>query len=453
MPSSRAGAGSGSADRLRVLLLAEMANPDWVSVPLVGWSHARAIARRASVHLVTHGRNRDNILAAGLREGVDFTSVVSRSDAPLWKAGSLLGAKWGTGWTTRTAIGALSYLAFERTVWKLFGERIRAGEFDVVHRLTPLSPTNPSLIARKCANAGVPFVLGPLNGGVPWPRGFNQARVREREFLSYIRGAYRLFPGYRATREAAAALIAGSRDTRAQIPSRWQSKTVYIPENGIDISRFDEVARGPVGLPIRVVFVGRLVPYKCPDVLIEAAAPLIRSGRVRVEVLGDGPLMGQLRDLVKREALEAGVSLPGWVPHGDLNRRLAEAHVFAFPSVREFGGAVVLEAMATGLLPVVVDYGGPGELVSDQTGIRIPIGTRASLVKGFREALEKLAENPARVRDMGQKARERVLQLFTWDQKAGQTLEVYRWVLGRRDRPDFGMPLPDPLPDASARRA
>jgi hypothetical protein len=83
---------------------------------------------------------------------------------------------------------------------------LRAGEFSLVHRLTPLSPTLPSLLASRCKEIGVPFVWGPINGGVPWPAAFDRERRREREWLSYVRGAYRYLPGYRAsTRRCAAA--------------------------------------------------------------------------------------------------------------------------------------------------------------------------------------------------------------------------------------------------------
>ena len=47
------------------------------------------------------------------------------------------------------------------------------------------------------------------------------------------------------------------------------------------------------------------------------------------------------------------------------------------------------------------------------------------------------------MRLIGEKARGRVQKQFTWDVKAGQIVEIYRWVLGQRDKPDFGMPLPD----------
>ena len=100
-----------------------------------------------------------------------------------------------------------------------------------------------------------------------------------------------------------------------------------------------------------------------------------------------------------------------------------------------------------GLVPVVADYAGPRELVSDATGIRVPLGRRTELVAGFRRALEQLAERPDFVRTTGERARRRVLELFTWDAKARQTCDVYRWVLGARDKPDFGMPFPDTPPD------
>jgi glycosyltransferase involved in cell wall biosynthesis len=92
--------------------------------------------------------------------------------------------------------------------------------------------------------------------------------------------------------------------------------------------------------------------------------------------------------------------------------------------------------MMLGLVPVVVDYGGPGELVTPDTGFAVPIGTRAEIIARFRAVLEGLAADPSRIRPMGERARRRVLEGFTWEAKARQVLEVYRWAMGElSDKP------------------
>ncbi len=467
----------------RVLLIAEQANPTFVSVPLEGWSLSRAIAARVDAHVVTQVRNRQAFLDAGLTEsdaawgggrgenraakgdksgattGGDFTAIDSERVAAKMHvlAGALRGGK-GKGWTTVMAFNAISYAYFERLVWKRFGGAITAGAFDVVHRLTPISPTLPSRLAGWCAKAGVPFVWGPINGGVAWPREFDSARRAEREWLSYIRGAHRWMPGYHATRRHAAAIMVGSAATWQQMPGRYGAKCFYVAENAVDPARFglggggnahstkdgDRAADGPAGKagggPLRVAFVGRLVPYKGADMLLEAAAPLIREGRLTVTLIGDGPERPRLERLIADEDLDPGVDLAGWVPHEQLRHRLAEHDVFGFPSVREFGGAVVLEAMAVGLVPVVVGYGGPAELVDDATGFRVPIGDRASIVAGVRETLTHLADHPDALAPMAQAARHRVAERFTWDAKAADVESVYRFVTGAGPRPTLEPP-------------
>ena len=429
--------------KIRALVIAEAANPEWASVPLEGWSHSRAIAGVVDAHVVTQVRNRDAIARAGWEEDAQFTAIDSEAVAKwVYRVAAVARGGAGKGWTTTAAFSTLSYYYFEHLVWRRFGSRIRAGEFDVVHRVTPLSPTQPSLIAKKCRRAGVPFVWGPLNGGVPWPKGFDAVRLREREWLSYVRDAYKLLPGYRSTRRNAAATIIGSRDTWRQTPEKYRDRAVYIPENGIDPDRFNLTASHESTSPLRVAFVGRLVPYKGVDMLVEAAAPLVQSGKLVLDVIGDGPQMPAIRELVDREGIQDGVTLAGWVDHGQVQERLVRSSVFAFPSIREFGGAVVLEAMALGLVPVIVDYAGPSELVTDEIGYRVPVGSRADIVARFRDVLEGLANDASGIPAMGRRAQRRAKDLFSWPAKARQTLEVYRWVCGRRpDKPDFGMPL------------
>jgi glycosyltransferase involved in cell wall biosynthesis len=428
--------------RPRLLVIAEAANPEWVSVPLVGWNLAKALREVADVHVVTHVRNRRAMERAGWAVGRDFTCIDSEALArPLWRLAERLRGGQGVGWTTLAALSWPSYLYFEHLLWRKLGARIRAGEWDLVHRVTPLSPTVPSLIARKLRRVGVPFVLGPLNGGTPWPAQFDDARRAEREWLSYVRGAYRYLPGYRLTGELSSALVVASRSTWSQLPERWRERAVYIPENGIDPTLFASREKPAATSTLRVIFVGRLVPYKGADMLVEAAAGALREGRLSLAIVGDGPQRASLEDQVRRLDVATRVTFHGWQSQQRVAELIAAADLFAFPSIREFGGGAVLEAMACGVPPLVVDYGGPGEIVTETSGYAVPLGTRSEIVERLRRALDGILACPDELARKGAAARERVERHFTWSRKAEQMRAVYEWALGRLGKPDFGMPF------------
>jgi glycogen(starch) synthase len=425
--------------RLKVLILAEAANPEWVSVPLVGWSLATALARQTEAHIVTQVRNREAFIRAGLRESIDFTAIDTESLLrPLSRLAERFRGNSGVAWTVQTAISSLAYPYFEHLVWKRFGQNIRDHSFDLVHRITPLTPTAPSSLSKRCARAGVAFVVGPLNGGVPWPAGFNSARRAEREWLSYVRSAYRLLPTASDTLKHASAIVAGSKYTLSEVPARNQHKCFYLPENGIDPARFSQKAEKHVSGPLRICFVGRLVPYKGPDILLEALAPLLRSGAAYLDILGDGPLMPVLQEIVRTENLGQAVTLHGWVQHHEVQGIMCRSQMMALPSIREFGGGVVLEAMALGLIPVVVDYAGPGELVDRSVGFKVALADRAGIVDGFRTLFLDLIAKPERLGGLPDACRRRVEDFFTWDAKARQMLQVYEWALNpKRRKPEL----------------
>jgi phosphatidyl-myo-inositol dimannoside synthase len=434
--SSKVAKSPGKA--LRPLLIAEAANPEWTSVPLVGWNLAHAIMQRTNALLVTQVRNRDALLRAGLIEERDFIAIDNERVArALYRLSERLRGGENKGWTVVTALSSFSYYSFEHEVWKLLGKRLMAGEFDLVHRITPLSPTSQSPIAKKLKRHEIPFVLGPLNGGVPWPKGFSDVRRREREWLSAIRKLYFLMPHYRTTRSEAAALIAGSRHTLSELPADCAERAFLIPENAADPDRFPFHLRELSGNRLAVAFVGRLVPYKGADILIEAVATY--RGRLNIEVLivGDGPQRQELEETVRRKGLWNSIRFAGWVGQKDLAATLAGYHVLALPSIREFGGGVVLEAMSMGLVPMVANYGGPPELIDDQSGIVVDFHNRETLIAGFIQAFERLEGNPGLVELLSGGTFRRVRERYSWQAKADQMCEIYNWILHRGPKPTF----------------
>jgi glycosyltransferase involved in cell wall biosynthesis len=425
---------STQQDRLRVLVVAEDCNPEWPSLPVVGYKAVKALAEVVDVTLATQVRNRPAIEAAG---GCGQAQVVYLDNeyiaAPLHRIASVLRGGSSLNWGVNAAFGYPAYLFFEWEVWKQFRYALRAREYDVVHRLTPMTPTQSSPLAKW---SPVPFILGPLNGGLQWPTAFRDAAKREREWLHRLRSAYRWLPYHRAMLRDADAILASFAHTIKGLPKEVHEKVIDFPEIGVDPDVFQARSTSTNGGRVQFVFVGRLVPVKAIDVLLEAMAASEVLRRQRLVIVGDGPERPRLEALAAERGLGAAVTFAGWKTQQEVGELLRESDVFAFPSIKELGAGVVVEAMATGLPCVVVDYGAPGRLVGEG-GIAVPLESRDQMVTDFRAAMEALVGDPARRAVMGETAKARAAALFPWDAKARKTVEVYEWVLGRGEKPSF----------------
>ncbi len=163
--------------------------------------------------------------------------------------------------------------------------------------------------------------------------------------------------------------------------------------------------------------------------LIEAAAPFLRRNEVHLEIIGDGPQRPRLEQLARELALTDNLRLSGWIDHREVPKRLVDADLFVLPSIREFGGGAVLEAMAVGLPAAVVAYGGPGELVDESVGFALRMGTRTEIIGQLSDLFAKLVASPAQLDVKGAAAKALVVRKFTWDAKARDVVQEYHRVL------------------------
>lgn len=424
-----------SLSRPRVLVLADDCNPEWPSLPVVGYKYAKALAAVADVVLVTQVRNRPNITKAGMAGAEVVYLDTEKVAAPLAKFANRLRGGHSRGWTLQMAMDYPAYLWFEREAWKRFEPELRGGRFDIVHRITPMSPTQPSYLAH-CSP--VPFILGPLNGNLPWPPQFRAELAREGEWLSFVRGFYKAMPYHRSTYRDSACVLAAFAHTMDDLKPKYLPKAINFPEVGIDPELFAMQPRGE-SPRLEILFAGRLVPYKLPEVVVRAFAGSKLLQQHRLRIAGDGPERPRLEAIIREAGLGSCVELLGRLPQAGVAQLMRESDVFAFPSIRELGAGVVVEAMASGMACVVVDYGGPATLVDADRGIKVPMGSLDALVESFRQALESLVADPLRARALGRAAHAHALRHYAWEHKAGRTVAVYRWLMeGRRgEKPGF----------------
>jgi sugar transferase (PEP-CTERM/EpsH1 system associated) len=177
--------------------------------------------------------------------------------------------------------------------------------------------------------------------------------------------------------------------------------------------------------------VGRLAEVKDQGTLLRAVALLLRDrpdwrGRLRLVLVGDGPLKDQLLEQVQQLSLSEVVWMPG--DRNDIAALLQAMDVFILPSLAEGISNTVLEAMATGLPVVATAVGGNPELVEEgATGYLVPPEDALALCA----ALLALMESPATRSSMGRRALSRIQDHFNWDNTVASYLGIYDELLGR----------------------
>ncbi|HKO18254.1 MAG TPA: glycosyltransferase family 4 protein, partial [Acidobacteriaceae bacterium] len=135
----------------------------------------------------------------------------------------------------------------------------------------------------------------------------------------------------------------------------------------------------------------------------------------------------------------------GWLGHEEVLGRLRAADIFVFPSLRDNGAGVVFEALATGAVPVVVDFGGPGDIVHPEVGRKVPLTNEQDVVAELERVLGELVRDPLLLQELRRKGMAYAREHLTWEAKAEDTSRVLRWVLHQGPKPDF---IPPKMLDA-----
>ncbi len=217
-------------------------------------------------------------------------------------------------------------------------------------------------------------------------------------------------------------------------------KQVTLACNGVDVARFHPAADGTAQIEdcafnpqahFVVGTVGRMQTVKNQVLLARAfvralaLAPRLR-GRLRLAMVGDGPLRRQCIEVVDA----AGAGELAWLPgeRTDIPAVMRGFHLFVLPSLAEGISNTILEAMATGLPVVAFNVGGNSELVvPGVTGHIVPAGD----VEALAIQLVAAADSPEQVRGLGQRGRQRAVESFSMQSMVDRYLAVYDGLPGQ----------------------
>lgn len=244
-------------------------------------------------------------------------------------------------------------------------------------------------------------------------------------------------------------IICNSQATKIYITSRYKVKKdkMSVIYNGVPAATDMSNERIESQQP-RLLFVGRLWSIKSVDSIIQAVNYVKRyHPTIALDILGDGPLRADLENMVKDLKLEDIVHFHGYVDN--VSDFLADATLMLVPSIRESLGNVVIEAAFQSVPSIASQVDGLFEVIDDHKTGRLLIPTEPIAGEGMPKYVvdvesgqlrpprkvksEQLAEvileclsNPEKTKNMGIKAREKVVEQFSMDRYVTQITEMIK---------------------------
>lgn len=373
----------------------------------------------------------------GLENGV--VNLINRLPAARWRHAIVALTEVEASMRARIQRADVQYVELRKRPGHLWGEYPRIA--GLLRDLQPAIVHTRNLAALEAQPAarlaGVPVrVHGEHGWDVHDPDG-------TRRRYQWVRRAYRPFVQH---------YVALSRQIESYLHDAVGVPTARISQiyNGVDMARFSAARADmhtdarhalPAAAPLScegafiVGTVGRLQAVKDQALLLRAVARAVEvqpaaRARLRTVIVGDGPLRGELAQLIDALRLRDIAWLAG--EQADVPAWLRSFDLFALPSRSEGISNTILEAMACGLPVVATRVGGNAELVdAPATGSLVPAADEHALAEAILAALA----DPARVRAQGQAGRRRIEQRFSLDAMVSAYESMYERLLARQGVP------------------
>ena len=411
--------------RARVLQLAYACSPWRGSEPGVGWNRAVEAAKYSDVWVICEGvefqhQVLGHLEAIGEMEGLHFQFVhKSRLEQILSK---VPGAYY------------LAYRLWHRRAFQVAKSLHKEVNFDLVHQVNLCGYREPGQLGQM----NLPFIWGPIGGtqNHPWvaigqagPRGGLQETVRSIANSLQLRFSRRV---RRAAESADLLLVANSTNQAdferllgKSVPVLCETGSPAVPANALR----NRPRSASADQRLRLLWAGNLHAFKALPLLLRAIAMLPESVSVQLRIVGDGPQLQRWQRIADRWGVSNRIEWIGRVRDLEMQTHYTWSDVFVFTSLRDTSGNVIFEALASGVPVLAADHQGVGDIVTDDCGVKISVGTPLEMSKQYCDAIVALATDQTRLGQLSSGALRRAAS-YAWPEQGQRMRNYYRQLLG-----------------------
>lgn len=410
---------------MKVLVSAIACLPGGGSEASVGWAFVKQLAVDHEIFVLVSGRFREGWEAATVKGLVPSNIHARFVGNPRDHHPNRLIARLGT-WR--------EYLEFSSAILEQAEAWHREVGFDLVHQLTYATWRVPTPLWRM----KLPVIWGPLAGAgrVPFrfypSLGITGAAFEGLRELSGLKSYWS--SEVRSALKECAVVIAANEETRSFLaPLRPDREIPVVSVAAIEEAHMDELAAAArpaaAGAPLRLFAGGNMIASKGLILAIEALN-LVRQAGIDFHYLvaGGGPDEARAKARVARLGLGRQIEFHPGFRGDEYLKQLGESDVYFLPSFREAAGLTMIEAMIAGCVPVVGRISAPGEIVTGDCGIAVPIPTPKKLKSGLSNAVTRLDRNRAELATFAAASQSKARSEFSSSRQLRSLRTIYNGV-------------------------
>lgn len=394
--------------KYKILLSAYACEPNKGSEQGVGWNWAIEVAKRGHYVWVLTRENNKHFIDSYFRENPKPENLnFVYYDLPFWLR----------FWKKGSRGVHLYYLLWQIAILKTGLNLHKSIKYDFVHHITFVTIHQPSFLflLRK-----IPFFYGPTAGGDIIDGKLLKSfplKLKIKEHLRHLQCKLLIFDPLRVFMfRRTNYVFYNSELTRSFLPTKSISNSfqnlaigVQLPKNIIEPNN-ENVKK------TRLLYVGNFLYLKGLHLLLKSYSEFKLSESVELTLIG--------KEVEIKTTDFFHINTISWINQEDLFKMYSNFDLMVFPSLRDSGGMVVLEAMSYGLPVICLDLGGPGQIVNETCGriISTKNKTEYELIEDISNAIQELSSNKQLLESLSQGAIKRTSE-FTWDKTVGRVYQ------------------------------
>ena len=320
----------------------------------------------------------------------------------------------------------LYYILWQWKAYKIAKKLTTNNHFHRVHHISWGSIQQGSFLYKL----GIPFIFGPAGGGQEAPPSFKsyfkehwKSEIKRKIFGRIL---FLLNPGCKKMLKSAFAVLVSNKDTLL-LAKKAGSKNIGVTLDAALPTTFFPpyfIERNLKNENLKLLWVGRFLPRKGLLLVLEVMKKIRTSPNISLTIVGDGEMRKYVSEKIDEYGLQETVKWIGSVPFESVKEYYKSHDAFFFTSLRDSCPAQLIEAMAYGLPIITIDLHGQSEIVTDNTGIKVPLTTPEKVVNDLAQAIVNLSKDEIKYKKLSIGAYNFACNQ-TWDLKINKIVSEY----------------------------